>query len=117
MVVVERDEVVQGLLQEELERYLAAFSALEKKLTAFPKGALNIRKKVQQGRQYNYHYLVYREDDRVVNRHVSGAELPALRKLLAEREKCRKEVQAYRKRIAYLEKLLGSPRRRKRNAE
>lgn len=117
MVVVEKDEVIQGLLKEELQRCLAAISALETRLAAFPKGALNTRQKVQQGRQYTYHYLVYREDGRVVNRHIPGGELPVLRKQLAERDKCRKEVQAYRKRIAYLERLLSSPRRKKRNAQ
>jgi len=111
MTVVEKDEVIQGLLREELQRCLAALAALESKLPAFPKGALNVRKKAQQGKQYTYHYLVHREAGRVVNRHVPGAELPALRKQLAERDKCRKEVRAYKRRAAYLEKLLGGQRR------
>lgn len=43
MAVVEKDEVIQGLLQEELQRCLAASSALETKLLRFPKGTLNVR--------------------------------------------------------------------------
>jgi len=116
MTVVEKDEVIQGLLKEELQRCLAAMTALETRLQAFPKGALNVRKKAQQGKQYTYHYLVHREAGRVVNRHVPGAELPALRKQLAERDKCRKEVRAYKRRAAYLEKLLGGQRRGRRDA-
>jgi predicted nucleotidyltransferase len=107
MAVVEKDEVIHGLLKEELQRCLAALAALESRLPAFPKGALNVRKKAQQGKQYTYHYLVHREAGRVVNRHVPGAELPALRKQLAERDKYRKEVRAYKKRTTYLERLLA----------
>jgi hypothetical protein len=116
MAVVEKDEAIQGLLKEELQRCLAALAALETRLPAFPKGALNVRKKVQQERQYTYHYLVHREGGRVVNRHVPGAELPSLRKQLAERDKCRKEVRAYKRRVAYLEKLLRIPDKKKRDA-
>jgi hypothetical protein len=116
MAVVENDEVIHGLLKEELQRCLAALAALESRLPAFPKGALNVRKKAQQGKQYTYHYLVHREAGRVVNRHVPGAELPALRKQLAERDKYRKEVRAYKRRAAYLEKLLGGQRRGRRDA-
>jgi hypothetical protein len=32
--------------------------------------------------------------------------LPELQKLIEEREKCRKEIRAYKKRMAYLQKLL-----------
>jgi hypothetical protein len=46
----------------------------------------------------------------VVNRHIPEAEVPVLQRQLAERDKCRKEMQAYEKRIAYLEKLLRLPR-------
>jgi hypothetical protein len=46
------------------------------------------------------------EEGRVVNRHISDAELPELKRQLELRDKSRKEMQAYKKRIAYLEKLL-----------
>lgn len=112
MAVVEADVVIQGLLKEELQRCLAAVHALDTRLESFPKGSLNVRKKVQRGREYTYHYLVYREDGRVMNRHIPSAELPALRKQLVERDKCRREVRSYKKRIAYIERLLGSNRRK-----
>ena len=116
MAVVEKDEVIQGLLQEELHRCVAASSALEKKLLGFPKGALNVRKKLHQTKQYTYHYLVHREGGRVVNRHIPSVELPPLRKQLEERDRYRKEIRAYKRRVAYLEKLLGSQRRGRSNA-
>ena len=52
MAVVEKDEVIQGLLKEELQRCLAALAALECRISAFPKGALNVRRKAKQGKQY-----------------------------------------------------------------
>ena len=39
----------------------------------------------------------------------SAKELLELQKLIEEREKSRKEIQAYKKRMAYLEKLLNKP--------
>lgn len=42
----------------------------------------------------------------MVNRHVPASELPELKRKLELRDKSRKEMQAYKKRIAYLEKLL-----------
>lgn len=111
MSVVEKDEVIQGMLKEELQRCLAASTALEARLPGFPKGALNVRKKTHQTKQYTYHYLVHREGGRVVNRHIPSAEVPALQKKLEERDKCRKEIRTYKRRVAYLERVLGSQHR------
>lgn len=110
MTVAESDPVIQGFLQEELHRCLNVLEALQKKLAQFPKGALNAREKLVAGRTYSYHYLVYREGGRVVNRHVPKTELTALSARLKERDKCRKEIATYLRRIAYLERLLGARR-------
>jgi hypothetical protein len=109
MKVVEKDNAVQGLLKEEYSRCQEVLAALSKKAAQYPKGSLNLRKKRYKGKEYAYHYLVAREEGRVVNRHVSKAELPELERQLELRDKCRKEMQAYRKRIAYLERLLHLP--------
>ena len=53
-------------------------------MESYPKGALNIRRK-------------------------QNKELPELQKLIEESEKCRKEISAYKKRMAYLQKLLKKP--------
>jgi hypothetical protein len=112
MKVVEKDNAVRGLLDEEYRRCRDVLSALSAKVAQYPKGALNVRKKGYKGKVYAYHYLVAREEGRVVNRHISEVELPELQRQLEQRDKCRKEMQVYLKRLAYLEKLLQMPRRR-----
>jgi len=113
MKVAENDAVVQGMLQDEHERCRVALGALERKVDGYPKGALNVRVKQVGGRRYSYHYLVSREGGRVVNRHIPKAELPTLQKQLKERDRCREEIRSYKSRIAYLEKLLRIPRRKR----
>ena len=75
----------------------------------YPRGALNVRRKQNRGKEDVYHYLVRRDGKKVINRHISEKELPELQKLIEEREKCRKEIRAYKKRMAYLGKLLNRP--------
>ncbi|MBN1105589.1 MAG: hypothetical protein JXL84_19430 [Deltaproteobacteria bacterium] len=110
MKVAEKDDAVRGLLKEEYKRCQEVLAALSEKAAQYPKGSLNLRKKRYKGKEYAYHYLVAREEGRVINRHVPEAELPELQLQLAERDKSRKEMQAYKKRIAYLERLLQLPR-------
>lgn len=116
MNVAEKDPAVHNLLLDEHRRCLEVLEALQRKAEGFPKGALNVREKVVGGRRYRYHYLVYRDAGRVVNRHVPKAELPALKARLEERDKCKKEIATYRRRIRYLAKLLGlqAPRKARR---
>jgi hypothetical protein len=111
MKVVETDRAVQGLLEEEYRRCQEVLAALTAQAAKYPSGSLNLRKKRYKGKEYAYHYLVAREEGRVVNRHVPEAELPELERQLELRDKCLKEMRAYRKRIAYLEKLLRLPGR------
>jgi hypothetical protein len=111
MKVAEKENAVRALLEEEYRRSREVLGALSRKAAGYPKGSLNVRKKAYKGKEYAYHYLVAREQGRVVNRHIAKAELPDLQRDLEQRDKCRKEIQAYRKRIAYLEKLLRLPHR------
>ena len=106
MSVVEKDMAISGLLEDELRRSREVQASLEAKLAQYPKGALNLRQKRYKNKKYEYHYLVAREGDRVINRHVPAKEAVKLGKLLAERDKIRQEIRVYRKRIAYLLKLL-----------
>ena len=112
MKVAEKDNAVRGLLEEEYRRCRDILAALSAKIANYPKGSLNVRKKAYKGKVYAYHYLVVREDCRVVNRHIPAAEFSNLKRKLDDRDKYRKEMQAYKKRIAYLEQLLLMPRRR-----
>jgi len=106
MKVAKADPVIHGLLSEEQRRSREVLKALQAKADRLPKGALNVRRKQVQGKEYRYHYLVRREGKRIVNRHVPERDLPALRAQIAEREKCRAEIRIYKQRLVYLERLL-----------
>ena len=109
MKVAEKDTVVQGMLEDEFTRCREVMEALLAKVEKYPKGALNVRRKRNKEKEYAYHYLVWREGEKVFNRHISEKELPELQKLIEEREKCRKEIRAYKQRMTYLQKLLKKP--------
>jgi hypothetical protein len=42
----------------------------------------------------------------VINKHIPDSDLPELQKSLEQRDKCRREFLIYKKRLAYLDKLL-----------
>lgn len=109
MKVAEKDIVVHGMLADEYQRCREVIAALLAKADNYPRGALNVRRKQIKGKEYIYHYLVRRDGNKVVNQHISEKDLPELQNLIEEREKCRKEIRAYKKRMAYLEKLLNKP--------
>ena len=110
MKVAEKDNAVQGMLEDEYRRCREVVAALRKKLELYPKGSLNVRRKYYNDKEYVYHYLVSRDGSHVINRHVSAGELSELREQLEQRDRCRKEIQSYRNRMAYLEKLLKIPK-------
>jgi hypothetical protein len=106
MSVAEKDNVVQGMLEDEYERCIEAMKALEGNIPSYPKGSLNIRKKNHNGKEYSYFYIVNRQHGHVINKHVSAEEAPKLQQQIKERDKIIKEIKVYKKRIIYLEKLL-----------
>jgi hypothetical protein len=106
MSVVEKDGVVAGMLDDELARCDEALAGIRKMLSGLPKGSLSVRKKLHGDRKYEYHYLKFREGDKVVNQHVAESELYELQDKLALRRRYEQEAKAYEKRIAYLKKLL-----------
>lgn len=112
MKVAEKDKVIHGMLEDEYRRSQEVVKALHAKVENYPKGALNVRRKQVKGKEYVYHYLVRRDGKKVINRHIAAEELPELQKQIAEREKYRKEILAYKKRMAYLEKLLQKTNRK-----
>jgi hypothetical protein len=107
MKVAEKDNVVQGMLDDEYVRCLDVIKALQAKMESYPKGALNIRRKKIKDKEYIYYYLVWREGKDVINRHVAADNLPQLQKQIADRNKLRNEILAYKERLAYLKKLLN----------
>ena len=110
MKVAEKDNVVHGMLEEEYRRSQDIVKALQSKLKTIP-GRPEYPEQKVKGKEYVYHYLVRREGKKVLNLHVSQQNLPKIKKQIEEREKCRKEILAYKKRIAYLSKLLKKPKR------
>jgi len=106
MKVAKADPVIHGLLLEEQRRSREVHQALLAKVEGLPKGALNLRRKQVKGNEYVYHYLIRREGTRVINQHVSEKNLPELKRLIAERDIYKKEVQVCKKRMACLERLL-----------
>ena len=106
MKVVEKDNVVHGMLEAEYRRSQEVVKVLNAKLENYPRGALNVRRKKIKGKEYVYHYLVRRDGKKIVNLHVAEQNVPKLIKQIEEREKYRKEILAYKKRMVYLAKLL-----------
>jgi len=115
MKVAEKDNVVHGMLQEEYGRCLKVINSLQLKAENYPKGALNVRRKIINGKKYIYHYLVRRDGKNVINQHISEENISAIQKQIEERDKYRKEILAYKKRLDYLEKLLKKSVPRKRS--
>jgi hypothetical protein len=106
MNVVEKDAVVSGMLHDELSRCNEALEAIRKALSGLPRGSLSVRKRFYKDREYEYHYLKFREGDKVVNQHVAEDKLKELQNNLAQRRKYEKEAQVYERRISYLKKIL-----------
>lgn len=80
---------------------------LERVVAQLPRGSLGLRKKRHGAYEYTYHCLKYREGEKVVSRHVATDDVEVLAKQLDERRRYDQEIRQLRKRISYLEKLLG----------
>jgi hypothetical protein len=106
MKVVEKDRVISGMLQDEFARCREMLSGLRESIAGLPKGVLSRRRKRYKAKAYLYFSLKYREGKRVVNKHISNADAPALMKKIEQREKLEREARTYEKRIAYLSRIL-----------
>ncbi|HMK50813.1 MAG TPA: hypothetical protein VK435_12220, partial [Thermodesulfovibrionales bacterium] len=101
-----------GMLQDELHRCQEMLEGLQKAISELPKGVINERKKQYRDKAYSYHYLKYREGKRVFNKHIAEKDLQDILKKLKLRKKYEKEIQSYKKKIAYLNKILSPGRSR-----
>lgn len=111
MKVAEKDKVISGMLLDELKRCQEMLHDLEKSVSVLPRGALNKRKKRYKDKVYNYYCLKYREGKKVISKHIPSNELEGIVKQLELRKKYEKEIGYYKKRIVYLNKILGSGKR------
>jgi len=108
MKVVEKDRVISGMLQDELKRCQEMLNSLKKSISELPKGVINERKKRYKDRVYSYFYLKYREGKKVINEHIPNNHVKDLLKKLEMRKKYEKEIQSYKSKIAYLNKIMSS---------
>jgi len=109
---VEKDRVISGMLRDELKRCQEMLGNLEKSVSELPRGVINERKKRYKDKVYFYYYLKYREGHKVINKHVANNEVQEISKKLVMRKKYEKEIRSYRKKIAYLNKIVGDNKRR-----
>jgi hypothetical protein len=107
MNVVENDSVVRDMLSAELARCQEMMAELWSSASALPRGSLLVRKKRYKDRVYEYHCLKYREGEKVISQHVAGGDVEEVGIQVERRHRYEKEIRVLRKRIAYLEKLLG----------
>jgi len=98
---VERDQLIEGMLRDELNRCREMVSSLERKLAELPKGSLHVRQKV-----HSYHYLKFREGGKSISKHIPRDQVEKLLGQLEVRKNHEKEIQGLKKRIRYLEKML-----------
>lgn len=106
MKQVEKDLLVQGILQDELKRSQEMIISLEREAEGLPRGSLHVRRKRYKDRNYEYHYLKYWKDGKSVSVHVPDSVLDDIKDKLASRKAYEKEIDDYRKRVRYLEKIL-----------
>jgi hypothetical protein len=107
MGVVENDPVVRDMLSAELARCRQVAAELVGSAAKLSRGSLSVRKKRYKDREYSYHCLKYREGEKVISRHVCAGDVEELAEQLELRRRYEKELRILRRRIAYLEKLLG----------
>lgn len=107
MKVVEKDKVISGMLQDEMKRCQEMLSNLEESVSKLPRGVLNKREKRYKDNVYSYYYLKYREEGKVYNKHISKNKVQELLRKIELRKKYEKEIQSYKKKIAYLNKIMG----------
>jgi hypothetical protein len=108
MKVVEKDKVISGMLQDELQRCQEMLGGLEKAASELPKVVINERKKRYKNKVYSYYYLKYREGEKVFNKHIVKKELQDILKKLELRKKYEKEMQSYKRKIVYLNKIMSA---------
>ena len=112
MKVVEKDRVISGMLRDELKRCQEMLDSLKKSVSGLPKGVINKRNKQYKNKIYSYYYLKYRNGGKVINKHIPNKEVQEILKNLEHRKKYEKEIQSYKKKILYLNKILNADKRR-----
>jgi hypothetical protein len=106
MNVAEKDEVISGMLQDEMERCIEAVNGLKQSASGLPRGVINLRKRLYKDKEYHYHCLIFRDGKKVINKHIPKNHLGDVAKALELRGKYEDEIRSYKSRIKYLHKLM-----------
>jgi hypothetical protein len=96
------------MLYDELQRCHEMIESLERAVSELPKGVINERKKRYKDNVYSYYYLKYREGDKVFNKHIAKKQVQEILEKLKLRKKYEKEMKLYKKKIAYLNKIMSA---------
>lgn len=107
MKVVEKDKIISGMLVDEIKRCEEMLYGLKKSVSGLPKGVINERKKRYKDKEYSYYYLKYRDGKKVINEHIPNGDVKEILRKIALRKKYEKEIDSYKKKIAYLNKIIG----------
>ncbi len=110
---MEKDKVIGGMLRDELKRCQEVLEGLRKAISGLPKGVISEREKHYKDKSYSYHYLKYRDGEKVISKHRPNIEIQEVKDKLLIRKKYEKEILSYEKRIDYLNKILRASERRR----
>jgi hypothetical protein len=103
---------IEEMLFDEYRQSKDVMMSLEQQIGEYPKGRLNIRKKVNKkyGRVYEYPYLSYSENGKVVNQHIPWSKFSEVKERIRLRDEIINQIASYRERIQYLAKILKKSR-------
>jgi hypothetical protein len=107
MKVVEKDQVISGMLRDEYQRCQEMVGDLERAASALPKGSLQQRKKCYKGNEYTYFFLKFRDGVRSISKHVTEKDVEDVKEGVALRKKYEQQIRGFKSRMAYLKKILG----------
>jgi len=106
MAVVEKDQMIHGMLKDEQERCERLMAALEAAIAELPRGSLHQRKVKYKDKDFTYHYLKFRDGQKSVYKHVSRSEVPVLEEKIKVRRKKEQDLKQLKARVKYLNKIL-----------
>jgi len=105
--VVHENNIVAGMLKDELDRCESMADSLQKAIQDLPKGSLHQRRSpAKKNGEKVYHYLKYRDGKKSVYEHIPEQKIDELRLNISERKRKEKKIKEYRDTIKYLHKLL-----------
>ena len=107
MKVVEKDQIISGMLRDEYQRCQEMVGDLERVASALPKGSLQQRKKFYKGNEYSYYFQKYRDGVRSISKHVAEKDVEAVKEGVTLRKKYEQQIKGFKSRMAYLKKILG----------